>query len=269
MFVVTDDLRARLSSAKPTDPGLRLPVVASYPSRRFSENGYFGEKERTKPCPLDGRLSGYRNYLNPLRESALFNVWYRDHFLDVKEKPVIGSSRPDSPLRQLAAVRTAVADVLQPTCWGNIDWDKSRQCVVAEHPYHGRMPLASLSSGVRNMIAVTADLAHRCARLNPALGNDVARETPGVVLIDEVDLHLHPAWQQQVVELLRATFPAIQFVLTTHSPQVLSTVNSESIRVVTLRDGDGRHSDSTNSSGHRLRHDQARDASDQAHAHGD
>src|SRR5262249_37770750 len=127
-----------------------------------------------------------------------------------------------------------------PTGWGNIDWDQDQGCVVAEHGSHGRLPLVALSSGVRNMVALTADLAHRCARLNPALGEDAARDTPGVVLIDEVDLHLHPTWQQKVVALFQNAFPRIQLIVSTHSPQVLSTVNVDSIRLIKLRDGHGQ-----------------------------
>ena len=64
------------------------------------------------------------------------------------------------------------------------------------------------------MVAMAADIAIRCATLNPQLKENAAQETPGVVLIDEVDLHLHPRWQRRVVnELLRA-FPKIQFLST-------------------------------------------------------
>lgn len=57
-------------------------------------------------------------------------------------------------------------------------------------------------------------------------------QTPGIVLIDEVDLHLHPAWQQRILSGLREAFPLVQFIVSTHSPQVLSTVDSSQIRVV-------------------------------------
>ena len=95
---------------------------------------------------------------------------------------------------------------------------------MVEHPEYGRLPLSSLSDGVRNMIALIADIAHRCARLNPHLSEEAARQTPGVLLIDEVDMHLHPRWQQLVVDLLRKAFPSLQIILSTHSPHVLSTV---------------------------------------------
>lgn len=107
------------------------------------------------------------------------------------------------------------------------------------HPDHGELPISMLSDGVRSVISLVADLALRCVRLNPALGEQAPFLTPGVVLIDEVDLHLHPAWQQRIVSSLRQAFPEVQFILTTHSPQVLSTVHSSQIRVVD-RDQDGR-----------------------------
>jgi len=89
------------------------------------------------------------------------------------------------------------------------------------------------------MIALIADIAQRCASLNPHLSDTAARRTSGVLLIDEVDMHLHPRWQQQVIDLLRKAFPALQMIVSTHSPHVLSTVDKESIRVIRLHDGRG------------------------------
>lgn len=109
-----------------------------------------------------------------------------------------------------------------------------RDFISIEHPSRGRLPLQFLSDGIQNMVALVADLAYRCVVLNPHLGEAAARETCGVVLIDEIDMHLHPRWQQVVVELIRKAFPKIQFIVTTHSPQVLSTVGNESIRLIRL-----------------------------------
>ena len=69
------------------------------------------------------------------------------------------------------------------------------------------LPFGYLSDGFRNMVAMVADIARRCATLNPQLEADAAKETPGVVLIDEIDLHLHPKWQRRVVSDLLAAFP--------------------------------------------------------------
>ncbi|MGT4674973.1 retron Ec78 anti-phage system effector ATPase PtuA [Aeromonas caviae] len=88
--------------------------------------------------------------------------------------------------------------------------------------------LSQLSDGQRVLLGLVSDLARRLVMLNPNIENPL--EGQGIVLIDEVELHLHPAWQQGIVLALRNTFPNIQFILTTHSPQILSTVDKKCIR---------------------------------------
>ncbi len=87
-----------------------------------------------------------------------------------------------------------------------------------------RMPFRLLSDGYRNMVALVADITYRMARLNPHLGEEVAQKTPGIVLIDEIDLHLHPKWQRGVVASLKKVFPRVQFVATTHSPFIIQSL---------------------------------------------
>jgi predicted ATP-binding protein involved in virulence len=215
-----------------------LALFVFYQSSRFAHSSYFGQKFGTTKTSPVGRLMGFVDYLTPLSEAARFNEWYAVRWRAVAKRPSQGLGPGQDPLAQLSAVRTAVARVLAPTGWSLIDWDDELRCVVVEHATRGRLPLSWLSSGVRSMIALVADLAYRCACLNPHLGQDAAMKTPGLALIDEVDLHLHPSWQQRVVALLQAAFGSMQFVLTTHSPQVLSTVYAESVRVVRHHEGD-------------------------------
>ena len=89
------------------------------------------------------------------------------------------------------------------------------------------LSLDHLSGGYRIMLALAADLARRMAQGNPHLENPLNAEA--IVLIDEVELHLHPLWQQRVLDDLVRTFPNTQFIVSTHSPQVLSTVKAEQI----------------------------------------
>jgi predicted ATP-binding protein involved in virulence len=93
------------------------------------------------------------------------------------------------------------------------------------------MLVSLLSDGVKGMLSMTADIAYRCIQLNPHLSSP-SEETEGIVLIDEIDLHLHPKWQQTVLSDLCKTFPKIQFIVTTHSPQVLSSIHQKSIRLL-------------------------------------
>lgn len=89
-----------------------------------------------------------------------------------------------------------------------------------------RLSFGELSDGYRNILAIAADLAIKAVMLNPQLGNRALEFTPGVVLIDELDLHLHPIWQRQVIENLRTTFPRLQFICTTHSPFLIQSLRT-------------------------------------------
>lgn len=98
-----------------------------------------------------------------------------------------------------------------------------------------------LSDGYRTTLALVADLARRMIQANPfsyALGNTL--DLPGVVMIDEIDLHLHPQWQQVILQQLQQAFPNIQFIVTTHSPQVLSCVDSSCIRILQETEVEGK-----------------------------
>jgi len=94
------------------------------------------------------------------------------------------------------------------------------------------LPVSWLSDGLRAVFSMVADIAYRCVKLNPHLGENACVETNGIVLIDEVDIFLHPSWQQRIIGDLQRTFPNIQFIVTTHSPQVVSSVPKECIRII-------------------------------------
>ncbi|WGL99519.1 AAA family ATPase [Arsenophonus sp. aPb] len=88
--------------------------------------------------------------------------------------------------------------------------------------------LEQLSDGQRVLLALVSDLTRRLILLNPVRKNPLHGQ--GIVLIDEIELHLHPRWQQRILLDLQKTFSNIQFIVTTHSPQVLSTVGKHCIR---------------------------------------
>lgn len=117
------------------------------------------------------------------------------------------------------------------TIWTKDNDERHTQIHHELQPLEPFVPVSSLSDGVKAMLSLTADIAYRCVKLNPDLISPTA-ETEGIVLIDEVDLHLHPKWQQTVLSDLIKTFPKIQFIVTTHSPQVLSTIHKGSIRLL-------------------------------------
>ena len=96
---------------------------------------------------------------------------------------------------------------------------------------NGKVALWSeLSDGYHLFLALVADIARRAIMLNESDGGDAPAKVEGVVLIDEIDLHLHPRWQRVVLDGLRKAFPRLQFIVTTHSPQVLSSAQNRQVR---------------------------------------
>jgi predicted ATP-binding protein involved in virulence len=92
------------------------------------------------------------------------------------------------------------------------------------------LSLQMLSDGYRTMLALVMDFARRMAQANPHLAEPL--EAEAILLVDEIDLHLHPLWQQTVIPSFRRAFPQTQLILTSHSPQVLTTVEAEKIFIV-------------------------------------
>lgn len=91
--------------------------------------------------------------------------------------------------------------------------------------------LEQLSDGERGLLALVFDLTRRLAIANPDSDNPIA-EGVALVLIDEIELHLHPSWQRRVIRLLQSTFTRCQFVVSTHSPQVIGQVRPQKLRLL-------------------------------------
>ena len=99
------------------------------------------------------------------------------------------------------------------------------------------VPFDSLSGGEQAFFLLAADLARRLMLESPDTPID---EAPGIVCIDEIELHLHPAWQKKILRTLMDTFPACQFVVTTHSPQVIGGVEAHHVRLLEPAENGGR-----------------------------
>ena len=214
-----------------------LPLVAFYGTGRLWSEHRLTEGKRQYAVASDGRMSGYADCLSSSSSFKGMVAWYENKMNEARDPRFKNDLA--LTLSLVTVVNEAARSVLAPTGWCELDWDFEKQTLIVGHPDYGRLPLSALSDGVRNMVALIADIARRCASLNPHLSDAAARLTPGVLLIDEVDMHLHPRWQQLIVALLREAFPALQIILTTHSPHVLSTVDKGSIRVIRLEHGQG------------------------------
>jgi DNA repair ATPase RecN len=130
----------------------------------------------------------------------------------------------------LDALKSAAAQFL-PTCT-NLrairDGEKARLLITKGGV---ELDVRHLSEGERGMLALALDLARRLSQANPAL-DDPVRDGEAVVLIDELDMHMHPSWQRQIAGLLTRTFQNCQFIATTHSPQIFGEVMPAQIRKI-------------------------------------
>lgn len=190
-----------------------LPVLAYYGAGR----AWLAGRERSSKFELKlGKVSRFDAYYYCLEGSIRhkdINRWFLFESLESFQR---GKKRSG-----MVAVEKAVLSCVPGASHLRFDADRKEIIVGLES---GEVPFYSLSDGQRSMVSMVADIAMKAAILNPHLGEECALLSPGVVLIDELDLHLHPKWQRVVVEHLRSAFPAIQFVGTTHSPFVVQTL---------------------------------------------
>jgi predicted ATP-binding protein involved in virulence len=159
------------------------------------------------------RLSGYRFSIDPRCSPRDLLRWLKF------EQQLASQERKES--RQFQAVKEAIRQAVEGCSRVECHLRLGLLLDISGQP---RLPFGALSDGQRNMIAMVGDLAFKAAQLNPHLGSEVLVRTPGVVLIDEIDLHLHPRWQRHVVEDLRRLFPEVQFIATTHSPFIVQSM---------------------------------------------
>jgi predicted ATP-binding protein involved in virulence len=187
-----------------------LPIIVYYSTERLWRE----RAETSKNINLPSRFRGYYNGLRPTSSLKFFLKWFKE-----KEMAAIQHKKDYVELKVVRkAVSLCIADCLN--IYYELNPDKE-QTLMMKLKGGKILPFRLLSDGARNLLAIVADIAFRCALLNPKWGENSASETKGVVLIDELDLHLHPSWQKQTVQNLKRAFPKIQFITTTHSPFVI------------------------------------------------
>lgn len=223
---IASRVEARL--ADEVDP-VELPVIGYYAAGRL-----WVQKRDKQRDSLTSRLDGYSAALEIASDPKLFEAWMAWREADRIQR----LARSAEAGRELSEVRSPHLEAVQAaarTCLegaSRIYYSVNYQELRVEFDDGTELPFDRLSDGQRSLVAMAADIAWRCAQLNPFFGDEAARRTEGVVLIDEIELHLHPAWQRRVLGDLRQAFPRIQFVATTHSPQVIGTAQRDWVRVL-------------------------------------
>lgn len=167
-------------------------------------------------------------YHNDRVDFEAFTAWFRKREdIENERNARRADNEPKKMDPGLEAVRQAVTTLLPGV--SNLRIERERGAMLVDKGTT-ELQVDRLSDGEKSLLAMTGDLARRLLEHFPNEPNPLHCEA--LVMIDEIELHLHPGWQRRVIERLRKTFPNCQFVITTHSPQVLGSVPSKSIVVL-------------------------------------
>ena len=216
---------SRMLLAETNNQPTHLPLAVYYDVHRAVLDVPLRVKEKLKNTPREAYHDALGHGGTDFRG---FFAWFRDRE-DAENERI--RDEPDYVDRDLQAVRAAVEGFTQFTDL-RIRRKPSLRMTVKKN--ETELNVLQLSDGEKCLLALVGDLARRLSLLNTDKDNPLDGE--GVVLIDEIDLHLHPKWQRSVVASLERTFPNCQFIITTHSPQVVGELAPKA--VLLLRDGE-------------------------------
>jgi len=166
--------------------------------------------------------------------------WYQDH-AKTKSPIEISKMQANNPVfighKGVGAIRKCITEFLGEYHFGTLNYtEEENSLTIIKSLSNGikgsldSFDLRQLSDGERSLIAMLMDLSKRLAIANPNRSNPLEGE--GIVMIDEVELHLHPKWQREVIEKFRTIFPNIQFIMTTHSPFVIQSLRKGELRLL-------------------------------------
>ena len=197
--------------AKNEESRTNVPVALFYTTDRSA----FRMPRKSMRAPPHGRAAAYHGALrDKIVNYGSFVDWLRT-------KQALAPEREDDR-RILKAVDSAIKRFLPAFGSPEGTQDPPRLFLKKDGI---RLGIEQLSDGERSFLAMVVDISRHLAQANPSSDNPL-ENGEGVVLIDELELHLHPKWQRTVVEHLQTTFPKIQFITTTHSPFVIQSLES-------------------------------------------
>lgn len=190
-----------------------LPLISFQSAARAwrVRRGDFGTELKKK---LDDRRCGYIGCLDSSMDVKSIQQW-------CLKQEVVRSNK--GTVREYEIFKNIVASFMKeineldeiPSIYYSPQFDE-----LVYKDDKAEMPISKLSAGYQSLLWMTMDLAYRVCMLNPELKS--REQITGIVLIDEIDLHLHPKWQWNVIDALRKTFAGVQFIIATHSPIIIS-----------------------------------------------
>ena len=206
-----------ISKADHSDEASILPLVLYLSSARL-----WNENNSTKKKSLYGRTEAFNHCLDK-KHGAELAFGYIRKFKNIAVEEREGKSFPAYDAI-LDAINEAFGDELSPGERVIFSTRYERDIVALQMKDGTVVPFTSLSDGYRNVIKIIVDIATRMCILNPYQKENVLKNTPGIVVIDEIDLSLHPTWQRKIIGILKELFPKIQFICATHSPFIIQSL---------------------------------------------
>ncbi len=197
-----------------------LPVLASFGTERTVAQLRKGKKAQQNRSRME------KGYLAALSEKVDFDgviEWLHNYDSELKYKKEFEGTRE----AVFEAISTAIP-YLEDVGY-NHHYQELEAVVNIDKQDPGKKTHSNMSDGLKAMLNLVAELAFRCVVLNGFLGRTAVRESRGIVIIDELDMHLHPKWQRHVVKDLKSAFPNMQFVVTTHSPFIVQSLASDEL----------------------------------------
>lgn len=195
------------------------PLVLSFGAKRTSD-----AQARTTNQTKERASRIEKAYKFALHDKVDFEGamdWLKHYDKNIKDK------------KEFEGTREAFYEALQKAipALSEIDFDNGELEAVVTVTGHKpeRHHFSYMSDGLQSMINIVSEIAHRCIELNGCLGKDAIRMTPGVIMIDEVDVFLHPRWQKHVLQDLMTAFPKIQFIVSTHSPFIVQSLQQNQL----------------------------------------
>lgn len=208
--------------------------------------------QKTKPNPplaiyfsparqLPGKPKILPAEIKPFEPAQAYGFGLHDRQIELREfmhwfrtQEKLGVSERPNCLKVLEALRQVVTKLMPE--FSNLRIEESPRLAFMVDKRGKPFALHQLSDGERSLLALVFDLTRRLAIANPE-SDDPIGEGVALVMIDEIELHLHPKWQRDVLHRLLDAFKACQFVVTTHSPQVLGEVDAKCVRLLSVREG--------------------------------
>ncbi|MGB0929567.1 MAG: AAA family ATPase [Chitinophagales bacterium] len=201
-----------------SNPTTNIPTIIYYPTDRIVDEPDIEPNElNTHP------FAAYDNALDASINFNSFFKWFRNR--EDLENEVRLNENPNHRDKKLAAIRTAIESFLPN--FSHLRVKRKGQPVMVVRKGEEELEINQLSHGEKVLLVMVGDIARRLSIANPSLEKPLEGE--GVVMIDEIELHLHPTWQRMVIDNLEATFPNLQFIITTHSPQVIGNLQKGSV----------------------------------------